>query len=481
MKVTVIAGQRIVETATNEMLTILAITAALQLAPVAGDFLDECPIDRYLRVENELVMDVLRTFAKDLAFVQAGTQIREARNYSDLRHEMHDGEPLPPDMIEVRRFFDDAVDLLGQDRVDQAKSLLMDRNRPAYVQTEGTYWPYLQAEVERLLGNNTGAASAIVSLFLARTAATGVSINQLERLDGLVALQKVSVFNQDVNKLHGLARDVDADLLTLVRMVTRGELKPLKHLRAAVSGGMLREPRLPLTGFPVPITSVGPPRPTDSRRRVGPALDDFTGQSVSYGQVEAILCEFAQVLFILDISTLNEDAPEDDYGAVIAQVRQMDATLADTLQEDVVPYIHADPEGARQRRIRFWRRRDETQPRPDDYLGSTEWVFREYFRLEHIRRTDGRCDARSLQSLQDGVKDIRDIRELVSGLSLDKIIELEAKVVLLWMKCFHARVRAAYELDGTEDEQRLAEKRARLGTCRRLPDDSIIEERVKPW
>lgn len=454
-----------------KMVMILAITVALQFTVAAG-FLDDCPVDRDLRVDGDLVVDVLESFHKDLVFVQASTDVRKLRDYGDLLSEMHndyDSASMPWSSTDVHHFFDMLIELLHENQIDQAKVVLNDLRflRQFENGVEMTYYQYLQAEVNRILGKNKAAASAILLAYSERRASKGISVNQLERLDGLIALQKVSSFNQKVDKLHGLVTSPDYKTLDLVHLITKNELVPLKEFRSAVLSKLstLQE-RPALVGSSRASTSSASPE--SNVQRVDPDQDDLTGKTVSNQQVEGILCEFAQKLSVLEISTREEEQPID-YSNVIDQLRQLDADFAEKLDANIVDTIGTAHERAKKKAYEIW---NDILDAPD--TEETKEQFLSYFNTELTRRSKDRCDLWALQSMQEDVDTIKRIRKENRGMSLNNIAELEARVALVWLQCSHHRVKMAYELDGSEDEQQLVDKRSRLGSCARtIPFDAI--------
>lgn len=447
----------------DKMLIILLITAALQ-PTLATDFLKDCPVERDLRVEGDLVLDVLQTFYRDLEIVGARAGAREARNYQPLSTEMHYDYPegtSPWSSLDIHQFFDTVIDLLQQNRIDRTKRMLDGIRflRQFESGIEMTYMQYFQAEVNRILGKNRAAASAILTAYSERRSSVGISVNQLVHLDGLIALQKLSSFNRRVDRLHGLSISPDYKLLSLLHLMTKGEVMPLKELRTTVFNQLSELQRAdPMVGSKASTSSASPK--SSELKRVDPDQDDFTGETVSNEQVEGIMCEFAQKLSLLEVSS-REGAPAD-YSSVLGQLRQLDADFADKLDADIVNNLDANHELAKQKADEIWSGIVEG---PD--LEGNKELFMSYFNTELIRRSTDQCDLWALQSMQMDVGTVKNIRKELRGISLDKMAEMDARVVLMWLKCFHKRVVGAYELDGSEDEQQLKEKKSRLGTCSR--------------
>lgn len=448
------------------MQLILAISVVLSFRPtsLASGFLDNCTIDRDMQIDNVSVIDALEAFYKDLVFLRASTETKQDRRYVNLFSEMNkvasDNNDDEAETASAHQLFLGVMLLLDEDKPREAKTLLYE-NRLEERYSSGwpmTYFKFLQAEVDRVLGNNKEAASAILVAFLERQNTAGVSLNELEKLDGLIALQKVSRFNQDVDKLYGLSKSPDYKLLVLVHLMSKDELVPLIHLRSEVYERLFKTS----PSIAESLIDVGNSSSAGDMYRLHPTLDDFTGQSVPEASVEGILCEFAQKLSILMAG--SQDETPSGYQFVIDQLRLLDPLFADKLDSAVVANIEADIGLAFNNAYRIWKNLLSCGK-----FDQTQELFISYFRTELERRTLVNCGVGALDNLQDDIEITKEIRETHPGVSLDKILQLQAKIVFLWLNCFHRRVQAIYRLAGDEDEQRLKVKQALFGTCAKIP------------
>lgn len=443
------------------MFLFVAITLGLQLTTFAsGGLLDDCPFDKGQRIENELVVDVLVQFSKDLLIVQAITGARLDRDYDRLIQEMHiSGGSGSQAWIseDVHKYFYWIVYLLRQNKINFARSELSTLRSYGYVSDgkEMTYLHYLDAEADRLLNNNSDASASILSAYTERHGTPGITMNELERLDGLISIQKVSHFNQDVDWYHGVRRSPDYQLLSKVHETLGFEMAPLDSVRS-----------IALAHF----SDSSKAAPSRAMERTLPELDNISGHSVSYESAKAILCEFARKLALLGIS--SRDRVPVDYGTVIEQVRRVDQDFAAKLSSKVLPYLERDFKKTRKNLLGIWA--SELKQRNYD---KTLVQFTRYFTAElyHLRIMD-RCNLRYLDDMNDEMVAIKNIRQKNRGVSLDKLYELEGKFVVAWLKCFHERVKLAYNLVGNESERQLVAKRASIGADREwvLPDSTIF-------
>lgn len=447
------------------VILLFLISIALQ-SNLANSFLDDCPIDTEMRVGSERIVDILETFYDDLEYFQAATDLRQTRFYSRFFREVD--AHWSAYSRETYTFFLEVMKLLLEDRFKQAESLMAKvRFLDLFTGRQKTYYQFFKAEIKRLLGNGKEAAVAILMTYMERHHSEGVSVNDLERLDGLIALQKMSQFNLNVDRMHGLRHSPDYQVLSWIHMMTKGEMVPLKDLRLGIYHRLFRmNPKLRLSEntntSQVIETSYEMTRTFDR-------LDDFSGSSVPKTSAEQIMCEFARKLEALGVSSPAE-AEQSDYDDVLDQLRQLDPEFANRLNARVVTNIlTGDIERAKINANEMWGDRLNSP-----FYDEVQETFMSYFSAELNRRSEERCNAWTLHTLQEDLDTITQIRMVREGLSLDKIVDLEGRIMVLWLHCFHKRVKLAYQLDGTEDEQQLLAKRAEFGTCEhRLPSDAI--------
>lgn len=456
-----------------KVLLIITFMVTYQVALTEG-FLVECPVNREQSIGNVSVMSVLETFYKDLIFVQACTESRQERRYSDLVGEISEMATNPEweitSAIRAYRMFSGLIKALQEDRFETADRLINENGGQYFIRDwVENYFYYFQAEVRRMTDDSEEAAKAALWSYLERKNSAGISMNQLERLDGLLALQKISLFNLGLDRLYGLEKGADLQLLRIVHFMFKDELAPLERISFAIFDRLFRESP-EMIGSSAPLnTSTG----AHAAEGVGPSLDDFTGQSVARATVESVLCEFAQKFDII----AEAEAPSiPDYSIVIDQLRRIDAELAQELEDRVVQYIDTDIDHVRKTVTDMWREYHSSPYRREN----TKGIFLAYFHIElNFLLSEYGCNVWELDALRFANDLIlHDLRRKNEGLSLDKMAELWAKIVLHWLKCFHERVKLAYELDGSENEQQLREKRSQLGdSCDRTLPDSIILRR----
>lgn len=431
------------------MLLLLAIlVAGLHLAAPARAALEDCPVDESRAVDDKALVKVLRRFYDNLNFTRACTRSRQAREYKDISDEIKIVFP-PSERAQVR----DLLDTLKRDRYLEAHTKLGSvfwnaRDMPA----ARSYVNYFKAEAHRLLGID--ASSYVWTAWNIRRSRPGLSVNELARLDGLVTLQRVSRYNQQVDMLFGLADSPDYDRL---RSQSANET------------------------FAMGLLSGSKPR------RADPDRDDLTGQSVARGAVEAILSEFAQKLVIL-----GADKPlAVHHSRLLAQMRALDPRFASTFRRNVMSKMaHQQFEDALVAVVDFWsqfeQQTSEAQQGQVARGDRTEYhvvqrartmeTFAKHFRAEIMYMQSLRsCDY--LQQAELLVETVKQCRSTRPGVSLKEILVLEGKLVFLAIRCFNRRVKVAYQLRGDEDRRRLALKRIRHGSCRAIVPPLVYDYR----
>lgn len=454
------------------MLQLVIVAVTCQLTIAAG-FLDDCPVDGNVQIDELPVRSILETFYRDLKFVRSSTGSRQLHNFAGLEAEIedimnedivndHSEDPtLEHTLDEAKRLFTEVIRLLDERNFTEAKALLKRSKSDLYSSGwKMTYFEYLQAESYKLAGNNEEASESVLLTYIERHISRGISMNELERLDGLLALQKVSQFNRHVDRLYGLRESPNYQLLLLAHSLFKDEIEPLSKIRSAIFD------RSVWTASPKhPSGSDSSTTPIRDVQRVDPDLDEFDGQSVADTSAESILCEFARKL-----STL---APTLDNGDVLGQLKELDASFAEELDDKVVKLIDTDIESAKGVVCGMWVDMIYQTPSEGDAIRAS---FVGYFYMEVYRRSMGRCNLWSLNFLQEDMDTIKWLRQHYKGVSLGKLAELEAKFVAQWLICFHERVRLAYELDGNEDEQQLDTRRSRWGASirRTLPESDML-------
>lgn len=459
------------------MLKFLMITVvALQSLPHTRAFLDHCPIDRELKIDDVPLINVLEIFYNDLAFIEAVTESRQDRNYTKVLEEL---TWIVSSGIHYRQI-DQMVQLLNTGHFAEAtrrwNMIYWDQRDSLQVRS---YLHYFRADTQRLMEHPIDASAQILDAINVRQRSSGVSVNDLEKLDGLVTLQRVSHFNRAVDFSYNLRTSPDFELLSTIHSVLKDDMSPLSRIRSAISDQLFASPIA--NEFPresasdVASMSEVEAGPFDGMSRVDPSQDDFGGQSTSKRAAEGILCEFAQKLSILGSISYDDNEVKLDYASLMQQLAELDADFARVFNEDVVRRIE-DGQGrlALRNVVSFWSMLDSSgskhlRRRPSNYPYSSGYehgkmleTYAKYFRIEIYRRQSDHCTyLKQIEMLLDRIKDARQERR---GVSLDKILELEGKIVALSLTCFHQRIRAAYQLSGAEDEQQLRAKREEFGS-----------------
>lgn len=449
-------------------ISLAIVLVGLQLAQRANGFLEDCPIDRDLRVDNDQVIAVLENFYNDLKYVRAVTESRHERDYSSQLGEL----PAIVSSGAQQRQIEQMVQMLSSGNFEEAyrrsNTIFWDIRDSLPVRS---YLHYFKAEAQRLMGYASTASAQVLDAINVRQRSTGVSVNELERLDGLVTLQRVSQFNQEVDSSYGLRTSPNMRLLSLIHSVLRDDMSPLLRVRAVTLSRFLESSTMPAHAWPAM---------SDGLHRVDPERDNFRGQTVPERSAEAVLCEFAQKLSTLGAASYGGAPP--DYSHLVEQVAHLDAAFAHRFVDQVVrPVENNEGRLAMRNVVGFWtmlnaagpaaapsrRTPAGSAPHSSRYEhGKALETYAKYFRVEIYRRQADRCMyLKVIEMLLDRIKDARQAR---TGVSLDKILELEAKVVFMSLDCFRRRVRSAYQLDGGESEQQLRTRWADMGPSDRI-------------
>lgn len=448
------------------MLPVLVICACLLLVggPASGA-LDDCPTPDD---DADRLLVTLKTFYDDLVFVKAVTETRRSRDYSWLIAEMRRQIASRKLQLAIERA---EHELLHRDwnRFSRALFIRADDWACRHAMQGRSYFNYLEAEAHRLMGDDQWAINYIQYAIGVRHQFTGVSINELFKLHGLVELQIVAHFNKAVDRLYGLKQSPNMRLLSALHAVLRHQTEPLDELRSAALDRLYRTaPAIELR----PGTGDQDLR-SDNMTRLDPHVDDISGQSVSGEAVDAILCEFAQKLSTLGLSSPQYAAATggDHFDDVLEQLARLDADFAAELNAQVVSVSKTDPQAALSNVETICKQIRQSL----GYFNFRE-TFARYLRAELYLSSEQSCHAAAIRSMQCDLDAIKYARMTRPGVSIGKIVELEGRIVYQLLGCFHRRLKWAYELDGTEDADQLEAKRDELGTCeRKLPRDGLDE------
>lgn len=461
------------------LLLIIAVVSELT-ATTANGFLDECGFDESLRIEDDLVADVLHTFYDDLVFVQAATQVRLPRDYGQVLGELRGlfkSQELMQQMEKV-------TELLG--KLGHFKQALDRCNRDVYPlldpdAQEGiaikSYLYYLKAEAYRLMGDPDQASEQISEATVRRQDSEGVSINDLERSNGMIELARVSKYNQEVDKLYGLNKGPNFRLLRIVHSRSRGDTAPLKTRKTieADRGPTMKTVTHRYGYFRVLDDKPTPVSSESVYMRVNPEQDDFSGQSVAEVSAKGILCEFAQKLIILGVMS------KANYTTIVDEIRQIDSGFADKINERVIKSLDSGNHNEALLAVNKYKQwmspsspgnsnegassstsssssSSSSSPRERHWQERALETYADYFKAEIYRRTKKSCIfLKEIGQLRARLKKFRQSR---TGVSVGKILELDGKAILLSMKCFHKTIRSVYELVGDESETELEIKRS---------------------
>lgn len=211
--------------------------------------------------------------------------MRQGRDYSKLTEDMTGVITSDYRQQQIRR----AVSLFATGDITETHLEYL-----VSLRTVTSYLYYFKAEAYRLRGSPLRAPSQLYQSMEIRRLRFGVSINDLERLDGLITLERVSYFNQQVDRLYGISRSPDYDQLASALSLFEGNSAPLSKIRSSATSS--------------PTITSSPRVRFHDLQRIDPDQGDFSGQSVAKDSVESILREFSMKLKILGVSS-----PEDQW------------------------------------------------------------------------------------------------------------------------------------------------------------------------
>lgn len=343
------------------MLSYVLITLVASQLTLANGFLEQCQFNRSRRIDDDLVVDVLENFYRDLADVQAIRGLPET---------------------ETRNFTDD------------------------------------------------------------------------NRADALDVLKLVHKYVLEVDKTYNVRKSPDYDMLSELHNRIQWWMAPLNVIRKEISNRLETE-YTPVEG-----------------ERVSPALQIYRGQDpVDKDAVESILCEFVRKMEILvpdgprwrpptaeQVSEPGEikktsffskmfgrnakSANEDDYSDIVFELNSMDAEYANLINLRVVKFMQSNPKKAYANVNNENLELTKQELHSSDGTPSYKQVYTQWLRAEVIRSSlANSCDADSLRIMMSDVASVRSIRETLQGVALGRLLELETKVLLPVIKCFHRRLR----------------------------------------
>lgn len=492
------------------MLLALIIATSLRRDTLAEDNFRDLLIDQIedVKVNNELVALVLDDFYRNLTFVGVCTESKQDRDYGRFIRQMRGvlgQEELQGRVEDVvimleRGQFKEAIDRCDMDestwrpRIDfgSREDVLGCSSRfcpgvaggSNYAEGFGsaeldkrdisifrTYLSSLRAEAFRLMGDIVRASGQVSEATFRRQQSAGVSINDLERLNALIVLAKVSEYNQEIDKFFDIERGPNFEQLRGYRSnFTRPLTDPLHKKVAVQSNAQLRElattRRERLAGYRRMLSESRQAQYIEleildddeiERRmprafvyqRVDPEQDDFRGQTVAKSSAKGILSEFAQKLVIIGANS------QTDYTDVLNEMQEMDRDLIESLQKQVEDHGESTTDSL-QVASKLWKLHTEAMQ-----------TYEKYFRADIYSRSRRNCNLlRQISLLLDQIKKIRENHK---GLSADKIFALEGKLLLSSIICTLKRMQFIYKLDGSEGQDELEARLAAADCEKELP------------
>lgn len=417
------------------LLTIL-LTCILELSVPASGYLEDCPIDRKQRIGNDWVVGVLGQFHQDLRFVGAVTELKQLRDYRRV-------------VQGARKQLRDVAVLLAsknyQEAIERCDRLDREWNGAQENESDKTYLHYFRAEAYRLMGDVHQASEHITEATRRRETAVGVSFNDLERLDGLITLQRVLKFNYDIDKMFGLLKGPNTNLLKSSYWLSQVSTDPMS--RQDQSAGYTR---------------------------IRSDLDDLSGRSASEGVTKSILCEFAQKLAIVESSFNSGKKIRTDYASVLEEIGEVDPKFASLLEQNVdnpqYAWIVAEKiiDSDWTTTLRMKLKEPSTSGSHFEYRKEQLNTWQTYAKYLEAGAFIGHDDWQSLSRTDKLLSEIKNIRREHNGVSLGKLATMEGHVVFKSMKSFHEKIRHIYRLSGREDAKELEAKRTYFGTGDRV-------------
>lgn len=437
------------------------VIAALQLQ-ISYSLFEDCPIDRQQRVGTDLVIEVAENFYRDLNFLQAVTEVQQLRDYSNVRNEIkilgrvHHLKHLENELLRRNH---EVIELLQRNNPTDAikkcdavanelrKINPVDLKREEITSAQ-SYLHYFKAEAYRLLLDHAKAMDQIAEATRYRQSSIGISLNELEKLNGLIVVERISNYNHEVDQMFGLSRGPNITLLATSYSRYSKSLEPLNAHRAT------------------------------SYRRNNPSQDDLSGQSVARRSLLDILCEFMQKLAATGASSNRRQSSSADYNHVLSELQQLNASFAKELKDKVAKNIvlgQMDDAVQQTDRLsgKIWDFDCWTLLESSNSSGKSLYenkqlreleAYTKYFQAEAYRRSD---DFDSLTRSEFVLDRVKQIRKAQIGVSMGKLVELEGKIVFKTLMCLGKRIKSIYRLDGNESARDLENKRARYGTCER--------------
>lgn len=424
------------------MLPLILLCVIVQLLIPASGYLEDCPVDRGQRIGNDLVTAVLGHYHRDMIFVGAVGMLKQHRDYRRIISET----TLFGLSEETRSQLRSAAQLLAGDHCQEAIDMcdrwdrewnIVQENKPAL-----SFLHYFRAEAYRLIDDVQQASEYITEATLCRGETKGISYNELERVNGLIVLQRVLRFNRDIDKMFGLIKGPNTNLLKSSYWLSQVSTDPTS--------------RQEQSGY----------------TRVRPSLDDITGHSVSEQAIKSILCEFAQKLAIVESSFSSGRRVGTDYRSISGEMVKVDPQFAAELDRAVQDPQHSWM--AAEKIINSnWDALMRTRlkdPSATNFESRKEqlntWqTYSKYLKANVLISND---DWDSLSQADLLLSEIKAIRHDHKGVSLGRLATLEGHIVFKTIKSFHRKIQYIYHLNGRETQEELEGKKNILGAQERV-------------
>lgn len=388
------------------------------------------------RLSHEQMRDILDKVNKDLSFLQV-VRDPDQCNYNQIMDEIQNS--LEPNLflhrsvsgrIESPDRFEEVVKLL--ERGDSSEAIGMSVKiakalnncegclwNEVWVKTAQSYLHYLIAEAQRKLGNHKSSLYHLMEATFVRQTAKGISVDELEKLNALIALQRVAKFNQDVNELGaGDSDDCYAN-------EAADQMHPYHDVSTRISS------------------------------------QDFDGQCVASQVVNSILVQFEENLRILDLSSDRSDSVLVKE-LTSDQVERLEKLLTERSAQKLLDGTSSDA-------IELWQqfysvnidpKLFKSHPNSDEQRQRWTTDLIDYLKAEVYHRSNDCNRVLSSEVMLDRIKQSRRMRD---GLPLNKLLQLEGRIVLKTLICLIRSTETIYQLDEQGDKQRWDSKRSILG------------------
>lgn len=423
------------------------------------------------RLGDAPIMDTIETFYTDLKFVKAATDDIVDRDPAVLRQEIESMHELSPEGDAVRDGYPVLMNLLEfweKRQYPNALRLVAEHEgQESFSDWIGTYFKYLSAEMRRTISRFDQSITAVLSAFVDRQTYMGISMNQLERLDGMLILAMVEAFRFRFDDIYGFTDSYGGGQLRDINSKVSHELKSMRELQKDIKESF------PELNYESDGGSDGESIDTATRARHG-ARQFYCKQCVHYGKAEFDLYDFFSRFIIAAPTDVPKHMKSSDYSRVMDQLRELDEDFAQEFEDKVLKHIDTDIKQAR-KVVKEMMREEIGKPEEGP---KTRRIFLAYFHTEMnlLQAEDSCSNVHKLNEILEITGYLLHDRVEHEGLSVDIVFELLGKTLLHMMECFHERVKMVYELGGDESPQELEAKHSELGAAydRTIPKSIVM-------